>query len=72
MVLGGGSLGAPTNNASDGAIAGLPPDDPPVYNKKKKKNVLVDLRRRAPRKLNMFYRDAIKASRRNKNGRTKS
>ena len=28
---------APTNNASSGAIAGLPPDDPPVFNKKKKR-----------------------------------
>ena len=26
---------APTNNASSGAIAGLPPDSPPVKNKKK-------------------------------------
>lgn len=29
--------GVPTNNASSGAIAGLPPDQPPVYKKKKKK-----------------------------------
>ena len=28
---------APTNNASSGAIAGLPPDSPPVFNKKKKR-----------------------------------
>jgi len=28
---------APVNNASDGNIAGLPPDDPPIYNRKKKK-----------------------------------
>ena len=27
--------GAPTNNASSGAIAGLPPDNPPVKKKKK-------------------------------------
>ena len=27
----------PTNNASSGNIAGLPPDDPPVYLNKKKK-----------------------------------
>ena len=27
----------PTNNASSGAIAGLPPDSPPVFNKKKKR-----------------------------------
>jgi hypothetical protein len=30
------SLGAPTNNASSGAIAGLPPDFPPVFTKKKR------------------------------------
>lgn len=28
---------APTNNASGGAIAGLPPDEPPVYKKRKKR-----------------------------------
>tara|TARA_B100001996_G_scaffold303338_1_gene244123 strand:- start:33 stop:539 length:507 start_codon:yes stop_codon:yes gene_type:complete len=28
---------APTNNASSGAIAGLPPDSPPVFKKKKRK-----------------------------------
>ena len=28
----------PTNNASSGAIAGLPPDQPPVRKKKKKGN----------------------------------
>mgnify|MGYP005749603475 CR=1 FL=1 len=27
---------APTNNASSGAIAGLPPDSPPVFQKKRK------------------------------------
>ena len=27
--------GAPTNNASSGAIAGLPPDNPPVKQKKR-------------------------------------
>ena len=27
----------PTNNASSGAIAGLPPDEPPVEKRKKKK-----------------------------------
>ena len=31
----GMSAGAPTNNASGGAIAGLPPDQPPVRKKKK-------------------------------------
>ena len=30
-----GFAGAPTNNASGGAIAGLPPDQPPVKKKKK-------------------------------------
>ena len=29
-------MAAPTNNASSGAIAGLPPDNPPVNKKKKK------------------------------------
>ena len=29
--------GVPTNNASSGEIAGLPPEQPPVYKKKKKK-----------------------------------
>jgi len=28
---------SPTNNASGGAISGLPPDEPPVYKKKRKK-----------------------------------
>ena len=28
-------MAAPTNNASSGAIAGLPPDEPPVKKKKK-------------------------------------
>ena len=32
---GGMFAGAPTNNASGGAIAGLPPDQPPVKKKKK-------------------------------------
>ena len=30
----------PTNNASSGAIAGLPPDSPPVFKKKKKPPIL--------------------------------
>ena len=29
------AAGVPTNNASSGAIAGLPPDTPPVKKKKK-------------------------------------
>ena len=45
-----GAIGVPTNNASSGAIAGLPPDDPPV-----------DLRRKKYKKLNMFYRQSVKA-----------
>lgn len=32
---GGMFAGAPTNNASSGAIAGLPPDQPPVKKKKR-------------------------------------
>ena len=44
-----GAIGVPTNNASSGNIAGLPPDDPPV-----------DLRRKKYRNLNMFYRQAVK------------
>ena len=31
---------APTNNASSGNIAGLPPDDPPVKNGRKKKKYI--------------------------------
>jgi len=30
-----GAVAMPTNNASSGAIAGLPPDTPPVKKKKK-------------------------------------
>ena len=55
----GAAAAVPTNNASSGKIAGLPPDDPPV-----------DLRKRHPRKLNMFYRQAVKQSRKGaSNGR---
>lgn len=32
----------PTNSASSGAIAGLPPDEPPVFKKKKKKKFKID------------------------------
>ena len=32
--------GIPTNNASSGAIAGLPPDEPPVKKKKEGKKLL--------------------------------
>ena len=53
-----GGAGIPTNNASSGAIAGLPPDDPPV-----------DFRKRKYKKLNMFYRQAVKPSKGAKNGR---
>ena len=46
----------------NGNMAGLPPDEPPV-----------DLRKRKHRKLNMFYRQAIKQSRKGaKNGRKRS
>jgi len=35
------AIAAPTNNASSGAIAGLPPDQPPVnLNKKKKRKYM--------------------------------
>ena len=33
--------GIPTNSASGGAIAGLPPDEPPVKKKKKRKETPV-------------------------------
>ena len=33
--MGAGAVSGPTNNASSGAIAGLPPDQPPVRKKKK-------------------------------------
>ena len=48
-AAGGGAVSVPTNNASSGKIAGLPPDDPPV-----------DLRKRKYKKLNMFYRQSVK------------
>lgn len=35
--------GAPTNNASGGAIAGLPPDSPPVFPGKRKKNIYLGI-----------------------------
>ena len=55
----GGSYAQGSNLVSNGRIAGLPPDEPPV-----------DLRKRGPRQLNMFYRQAVKQSRKGaKNGR---
>ena len=33
--MGAAAAGVPTNNASSGNIAGLPPDTPPVRRKKK-------------------------------------
>ena len=33
--MGAAAVGVPTNNASDGKIAGLPPDSPPVKQKKR-------------------------------------
>ena len=65
-----GALGAgggqhkiyPGTLEANGQIAGLPPDEPPV-----------DLRKRKHRKLNMFYRQAVKQSRKGaKNGRKRS
>jgi hypothetical protein len=44
---------APTNNASSGNIAGLPPDNPPV-----------DLRRGRRRNWNPFFKDLAKMQRR--------
>jgi hypothetical protein len=38
----GAAPAAPTNNASSGNIAGLPPDQPPVF-RKKKKNIYLGL-----------------------------
>ena len=65
-AMGGGPFAptsaVPTNNASSGKIAGLPPDPPPV-----------DLRSRKARKLNMFYRQAVKQSRKGaSNGRKRN
>ena len=34
------AVSAPTNNASSGAIAGLPPDQPPVRKKKKRPPII--------------------------------
>ncbi len=68
--MGIGALGAgggqhkiyPGTVEANGQIAGLPPDEPPV-----------DLRKRKHRKLNMFYRQAVKQSRKGaKNGRKRS
>ena len=37
-MMGAGAVGAPTNNVSDGKIAGAAPgEDPPVFPKKKKR-----------------------------------
>lgn len=44
---------SPTNNASSGNIAGLPPDNPPV-----------DLRRGRRRNWNPFFKDLAKMQRR--------
>lgn len=54
----GGSYAQHANLVSNERIAGLPPDEPPV-----------DLRKRKARKLNMFYRQAVKQSRGASNGR---
>ena len=49
---GAGAVSVPTNNASSGKIAGLPPDDPPV-----------DLRKKKYRNLNMFFRNSVRGER---------
>jgi len=68
--MGVGALGSgghhklpfPGTGESNGNMAGLPPDEPPV-----------DLRKRKHRKLNMFYRQAVKQSRKGaKNARKRS
>lgn len=53
MAAGGGMT------VGGGNIAGLPPDDPPV-DKKKRKSPVLDFRRREYKKLNMFYKQAVK------------
>ena len=42
--------GIPTNNASSGNIAGLPPDNPPVFKKKR-----IDLRGKKREKLESIF-----------------
>jgi len=68
--MGVGALGSggqhklpfPGTAEANGNMAGLPPDEPPV-----------DLRKRKHRKLNMFYRQAVKQSRKGaKNARKRS
>jgi hypothetical protein len=49
----GMGAGAPTNNASSGNIAGLPPDSPPV-----------DLRKGRRRNWNPFFKNLAKMQRR--------
>lgn len=49
--------GAPTNNASGGAIAGLPPDSPPVK---------IDLRKGRRRHWNPFFKELEMIRRKNK------
>jgi hypothetical protein len=52
--MGAGAVsGAPTNNASSGNIAGLPPDQPPV-----------DLRKGRRRNWNPFFKNLAKMQRR--------
>jgi hypothetical protein len=36
-----GGVMPPTNNASSGAIAGLPPDQPPVFKKKRENPTII-------------------------------
>jgi len=52
--------GIPTNNASSGNIAGLPPDNPPVFKKKR-----IDLRGKKERNWNPFFKNLAQIERRN-------
>ena len=52
--------GTPTNNASSGNIAGLPPDNPPVFKKKR-----IDLRGKKERNWNPFFKNLAQIERRN-------
>lgn len=54
-----GAAAAGGMTVGGGNIAGLPPDDPPV-DKKKRKTPVLDFRRREYKKLNMFYKQAVK------------
>jgi hypothetical protein len=49
--------GVPTNNASSGNNAGLPPDQPPVDLRLRKK---VDLRKKKYKRLPLLYKDIFR------------